>query len=187
MSRRVHRLEKTVESLSHRLTLALTELQGRTITADGPNAENSDTVDALSTALAGLSTVADYPESNPGTSAPDAILHHSSEPPDLITTRRESVSKNTSTNHDSEAAEYNDFFVTENESIRDSWSPISGLLQPILDDMECPEVHRFLKWAEAHPGLRDTQLFDQLWVSNNLFNVHGGVRYLSSRRGVSNI
>jgi hypothetical protein len=179
MSRRVRRLEKTVESLSHKLTLALTELQGRTITADGRKTEDSDAVDALSTALAGLSTVVDHPQSNPSTSAPDATLHHSSEPPDLMSTRCESAS--TSTNH--EAAENNDFFVIENDCIRDSRSPISGLLQPILDDMACPEVHRFLKWAEAHPGLRNTQLFEELWVSNNLFNVHGGVRYLSSRQG----
>jgi hypothetical protein len=45
--------------------------------------------------------------------------------------------------------------------------------------MACPEVHRFLKWAEAHPGLRSTQLFDLLWVADNLFDVHG-VRYPSA-------
>jgi hypothetical protein len=35
ISRRVRRLEKTVESLSHGLILALTELKNRTTTADG--------------------------------------------------------------------------------------------------------------------------------------------------------
>ena len=56
-------------------------------------------------------------------------------------------------------------------------TPISGPLGPFLDFMTCPEVSRFLKWAEVHAGLRSTQLFDLLWVSDNLFNVHGGVCY----------
>jgi hypothetical protein len=184
----VRRLEKTVEGLSHGLILALTELQdlrGRTTTADDRTANNSDVVDALSTALSGLSTVVDHPESNPGATAPGVTLHHSSEPPDLMSARRESASTNTSTNH--EAAEHNDGVVTENDSsilISDDRSPISGLLKPILDFMACPEVHQFLKWAEEHPGLRSTQLFDLLWVANNLYNVHGGVRYPSSPQGV---
>jgi hypothetical protein len=181
ISRRVRRLEKTVESLSHGLILALTELQNRTTTADVRKTDNSGMVDALSTALSNLSTVVDHPDSTPGTSEPEATLPRTSEPPDPTTTQRESASKNTSTNH--EAAEHNDGVVTENDTsifISDDRSPISGLLKPILDFMACPEVHRFFKWAEAHPGLRSTQLFDLLWVANNLYNVHGGVRYLSS-------
>ncbi|KAH9051920.1 hypothetical protein EDB87DRAFT_628442 [Lactarius vividus] len=54
-------------------------------------------------------------------------------------------------------------------------SPISGLLKPILDFMTCPEVFLFLKSAEAHAGLRSSQLSDLFWVSDNLFNVHGGI------------
>ncbi|KAN0132447.1 hypothetical protein V8E53_009873 [Lactarius tabidus] len=176
ISRRVRRLEKTVESLSHGLILALTELQNRTTTADVRKTDNSGMVDALSTALSNLSTVVDHPDSTPGTSEPEATLPRTSEPPDPTTTQRESASKNTSTSH--EAAEHNDGVVTENDTsifISDDRSPISGLLKPILDFMACPEVHRFFKWAEAHPGLRSTQLFDLLWVANNLYNVHGGI------------
>ena len=88
ISRRVRRLEKTVESLSHGLILTLTELQDRTITADG---RKSDNVDALSTVLSGLSTVEeDCPDSTPRTSAPDATFPHPSEP---AVRRRESASQ----------------------------------------------------------------------------------------------
>jgi hypothetical protein len=176
ISRRVRRLEKTVEGLSHGLILALTELQdlrGRTTTAGGRKSDNSGKVDALSIALSGLSTV-DHHDSTPGTSAPDATLICPSEQPGQMTTRR-SQHKSTKLG----AAEQND---VDDSSIfiSDDRSPISGLLKPILDFMACPEVHRFLKWAEAHPGLRSTQILDLLWVANNLFDVHGGVRYPSA-------
>ena len=174
ISRRVRRLEKTVEDLSHGLILALTELQDRTTTAD---CRKSDDVDALSTALSGLSTVEeDPPDRIPRTSAPDSTLPHPSEPP---ARRRESVSQDTSAELGAERV------ATENDSsisISDGRTPISGLLKPILDFMACPEVHQLLKWAEVHPGLRNTQLFDLLWVANNFFNVHGGVRYYYSLR-----
>jgi hypothetical protein len=49
--------------------------------------------------------------------------------------------------------------------------------------MACHEVRRFRMWADAHPRLRSTQLFDLLWVANHFFNVHGGVRYPSFHRG----
>ena len=117
----------------------------------------------------------DHPDRTPGTSAPDAT------PPEPATRRRDSTPQVTSAELGAER------IVTENDSstfISDDRSPISGLLKPILDFMACPEVHHFLKWAEAHPGLRNTQLFDLLWVTNNLFNVHGGVRYTSFRRAV---
>ncbi|KAN0132441.1 hypothetical protein V8E53_009867 [Lactarius tabidus] len=171
ISRRVRRLEKTVEGLSHGLILALTELQdlrGRTTTAGGRKSDNSGKVDALSIALSGLSTV-DHHDSTPGTSAPDATLICPSEQPGPMTTRR-SQHKSTKLG----AAEQND---VDDSSIfiSDDRSPISGLLKPILDFMACPEVHRFLKWAEAHPGLRSTQILDLLWVANNLFDVHGGI------------
>ena len=61
-------------------------------------------------------------------------------------------------------------------------SPISGLLRPILDFMNCPEVSQFLKQAKTHPGLRNTQIFDLFWVLDSLFNVHGGVRTLAPSR-----
>lgn len=51
ISRRVRQLEKTVENL---LSLALTEPQDRTTTADGRKIDNSDVVDTLSAALSGL-------------------------------------------------------------------------------------------------------------------------------------
>lgn len=62
-------------------------LQDRRTTADGRNADNSGMVDALSTALSGLSTVMDHPDSTPRTSAPDATLLSPSEQPDQTTTR----------------------------------------------------------------------------------------------------
>ena len=66
----------------------LTELQDRTITAD---CRKSDNVDALSTALSGLSTVDEaHPDSSPRTSAPDATLPHLSKP---AVRRRESASQ----------------------------------------------------------------------------------------------
>ena len=168
ISRRVRRLEKTVESLSHGLILALTELQDRTSTADDRNSVN---VEALSTALSGLSAVEDgHPDRTPGTSAPDATFPHPSEP---ATRRHDSTPQDTNAELGAER------IATDNDNstfISNDRSPISGLLKPILDFMACPEVHHFLKWAEAHPGLRNTQLFDLLWVTNNLFNVHGGVR-----------
>ncbi|KAN0130504.1 hypothetical protein V8E53_011590 [Lactarius tabidus] len=171
ISRRVRRLEKSVEGLSHGLILALTELQdlrGRTTTAGGRKSDNSGKVDALSIALSGLSTV-DHHDSTPGTSAPDATLICPSEQPGQMTTRR-SQHKSTKLG----AAEQND---VDDSSIfiSDDRSPISGLLKPILDFMACPKVHRFLKWAEAHPGLRSSQILDLLWVANNLFDVHGGI------------
>ena len=173
LSRRVRQLEKTVEGLSHGLILALTELQDRKTTADGRKSVN---VDALSTALSDLSTVEDHPDSAPGTSAPGATLPQPpSEPP---ARQRESASQDTS----AVGAEH---VATENDSsmlISEGRTPISGLLKPILDFMACREVHQLLKQAECHPGLRNTQLFDLLWVANNFFNVHGGVRYHSSRR-----
>jgi hypothetical protein len=174
----VRRLDNTVESLSQELILALTELQNRTTAADDHKSGNSRMVDALSTALSSLSTVIDHPDGTLGTSAHDATFPPSSEPPDPTTTRI--------TNTKLRAAERNDSVVTEKDCsifISNDPSPISGLLK-LLDFMACPEVHRFLKWAEAHPGLRNTQLFDLLWVANHLFSVHGGVRYPSSRRGV---
>jgi hypothetical protein len=182
----VRRLEKTVESLSHGLILALTELQdfrGRTAIVGGCKSDNSGTVDALSIALSGLSTAVDHLDGT-GTSAPDDTHLCPSKQPDQMTTRRKSASQHKSTKL--KAAEKNDDIVTETDSsifISDDRSPISGLLKPILDFMACPVVRRFLKWAEAHPGLRSTQFFDLLWVANNFFNVHGGVRCPSSRRG----
>lgn len=47
----MRQLEKTVENL---LSLALTEPQDRTTTADGRKIDNSDVVDTLSAALSGL-------------------------------------------------------------------------------------------------------------------------------------
>jgi hypothetical protein len=61
-------------------------------------------------------------------------------------------------------------------------SPISGLLGPILNFMECSEVSEFLKQAETHPGLRGIKIFDLSWVLQNFFNVHGGVRSLAHSR-----
>ncbi|KAF8261961.1 hypothetical protein EI94DRAFT_1744836 [Lactarius quietus] len=164
-SRRIRRLEKTVESLSHGLILALTEIKdiqgGRTTTADTRDPENSNIVDALSTALSGLSTLVNHPNSTSGVSAPDATLHDSE--------RVDPVTRS--------AAEPNSV-RTENANsliIKNGRSPVSGLLKPILDFMICPELSRLRKWASAHPGLRSTQLFDLVWVADNIFNVHGGV------------
>jgi hypothetical protein len=54
-------------------------------------------------------------------------------------------------------------------------SPISGMLSPILNFITSSDVLQFLKQAAVHDGLRNTQIFDLLWVLNNLFNIHGGV------------
>ncbi|KAN0130507.1 hypothetical protein V8E53_011593 [Lactarius tabidus] len=153
ISQCVHGLEKTAESLLHGLILALTELQNRTTAAHGRKANNSGIVNALSTTLSGLSTGVDHYDNTPGTSAPDATPLYPSEQPNQTTTRPKSVSQHKGTKL--EAAKQNDDVVTENDSsifVSDDRSPISGLL----------------KWAEAHPGLRRTQLFDLLWVADNL-------------------
>jgi hypothetical protein len=137
-------------------------------------------VDALSTALSGLSTVVDHPDSTPGTSEPEPP---SPRPQNSRIRRPRSAKVTSHIKYQTWGSRTNDGVVTENDSsifISDDRSPISGLLKPILDFMACPEVHRFLKWAEAHPGLRSTQLFDLLWVADNLYNVHGGVRYPSA-------
>jgi hypothetical protein len=54
------------------------------------------------------------------------------------------------------------------------------MLSPILKFITSSEVPQFLRRAEIHPGLLNTQLFDLFWVLDNLFNVHGGVRLLFS-------
>jgi hypothetical protein len=175
--RRVRRLEKTVESLSHGLILALTELKDTR-----GHTTSSSTVDALSTALSGLSTEVDHPDSTSEASAPDVAVLRPSDP----TKQRESTSPYTSTKLGEPSGSGESKFdptagvATENHcslSLRHNGTPISGLLKPIQDLMTCPEVWRFLKLAEAHPGFKSTQLFDLFWVSDNFFNVHGGVRH----------
>ena len=128
-------------------------------------------------APSGLSTAANQPDSTPGTSEPDATLPHLSEP---AVRRHESAPQpqhNTSANLGT--AENNGVATENNSSISISSDrpPITGLLDYILDCKACHEVYQIFKWAEAHPGLRKTQLFDLLWVANNFFNVHGGVCY----------
>jgi hypothetical protein len=143
-------------------------------------------VDTLSTTFSGLSTVLDHHDSTPGATAQDATLH-SSELPDP-TTEREGATKLGSlfvsrepkprplAEPDRVVVGHTGMEADSTLVIMDDRSPISGFLKPILDFMTCPEVFRFLKLAEAHPGLRNTQLFDLFWVADNLFNVHGGVR-----------
>jgi hypothetical protein len=48
-------------------------------------------------------------------------------------------------------------------------------LSPILEFITSSDVFQFLKRAEIHAGLLNTQLFDMFWILDNLFNVHGGV------------
>ena len=181
----MRRLEKTVESLLHGLTLALKELndlRGRSIAAGDCKPDHSDTVDAVSTALSRLPNGVDYLDSTSRAPALDTILLQPSEPPDP-TTRGVSATQCTSTKLGALSRSGESKFgptaePTENESSpfnSNNRSPVSGLLKPILDFMTCPEVFRLLKRAEAHPGLRCTQLFDLFWVADNLFNVHGGV------------
>ncbi|KAN0132439.1 hypothetical protein V8E53_009865 [Lactarius tabidus] len=93
ISQRVRGLEKTAKSLSHELILALTELQNRTTAAHGRKANNSGIVNALSTALSGLSTGVEHYDNTPGTSAPDATPLCPSEQPNQTTTRPKSVSQ----------------------------------------------------------------------------------------------
>jgi hypothetical protein len=57
-------------------------------------------------------------------------------------------------------------------------SPVSKALGPILKFVASSDVCQFLKRAEIHAGLSNTQIFDLFWVLDNLFNVHGGVRFL---------
>ncbi|KAI9456860.1 hypothetical protein BJY52DRAFT_1379845 [Lactarius psammicola] len=192
ISRRVRRLEKTVESLSHGLILALTELKdfrGRSTTADGPKIDDYDVVDTQTTAFSSLSAVGDHPDSTLRASTPEANLHPSEQPDP--TPQRKSTTPHTNANLTAPSVSGEskfgptarpnsvvDHITTRNDSslfVSKNWSPISGLLRPILDFMTCPEVFQFLKSAEAHAGLRSTQLFDLLWVSDNLFNVHGGI------------
>ena len=56
----------------------------------------------------------------------------------------------------------------------------SQMLSPILKFIASSDVFEFLKLADIHAGLWGTQLFDLFWVLDNLFNVHGGVRFLFS-------
>ncbi|KAI9439561.1 hypothetical protein H4582DRAFT_1941543 [Lactarius indigo] len=192
ISRRVRQLEKTVEGLSHGLILALTELKdfrGRsTSTADYPKTDDSVVVDVLTTAFSSLSTVVDRSNSI-GASEPDTVLRPSekSDP----TTQRENATRHTNTKPGAlfiprvsksgpttGPNDVVDHIATGSDNspfVGGDRSPISGLLRPILDFMTCPEVFQFLKSAEAHAGLGSTQLFDLFWVSDNLFNVHGGI------------
>jgi hypothetical protein len=202
MSRRERRLEKTVESLSHGLILALTELKdlrGNSTSADARKVDDSGVVDALITAFSDLSTVVDHPDSTLCASAPDATVFHLSEQP-IPTTAHQSATQHTKTKFGALSVSRESKFGTtagpscvvgHNATGKDSSlvisndrSPISGLLEPILDFMACPEVFQFLKWAEEHAELRSIQLFDLFWVSDNLFNVHGGVRFPLPIEGV---
>jgi hypothetical protein len=54
------------------------------------------------------------------------------------------------------------------------------MLSPVLKFITSSDVFEFLKRAEIHASLWSTQLFDLFWVLDNLFNVHGGVRFLFS-------
>ena len=179
----MRRLERTVESLSHGLILALTELKDLQGRPDGRKTDNSGIIDELSTAPSRLSTVVDHPDSTPRAYAPGTTLHPS-EQLDLTTQHDDatkpgahSVSREPKHGPSAEPNNVVNPAVTGNDStlfISDDRPPVSGLLKPILDFMTCPEVFRSLKRAEAHPGLRSTQLFDLFWVADNLFNVHGG-------------
>jgi len=57
---------------------------------------------------------------------------------------------------------------------------VSQMLSPILKSVTSSDMFQFLKRAEVHAGLLSTQLFDLFWLLDNLFNVHGGVRFLFS-------
>ncbi|KAH9173731.1 hypothetical protein EDB89DRAFT_1957396 [Lactarius sanguifluus] len=190
ISRRVRRLEKTVESLSHGLILALTELKdlrGRSTTADDPKTNDSGVADVLTTAFSSLSTVVDHPNGI-GASELDAIRPSEQWDP---TTQRENATQHTNTDPEvlfmSRVSKFGptagsndvvDHITMENDGFiftSGDRFPISGLLRPILDFMTCPEVFRFLKSAEAHAILRSSQLSDLFWVSDNLLNVHGGI------------
>ena len=180
----MRRLERTVESLSHGLILALTELKEFQDRSDGRKTDKTGIIDDLSTAPSRLSTVVDHPNSIPKAPAPDTILRPSEQPDptrqreDAIKTGALSVSTAPKLGPLAEPHDVVDPSVAGNDDslfISDDLSPVSGLLQSILDFISCPEVLQFLKRAEAHPGLRSTQLFDLFWVADNLFNVHGGV------------
>jgi len=64
-------------------------------------------------------------------------------------------------------------------------SPISALLNPIFKFITSSDVYLFLKQAETLGGLRNTcaQMFDLSWVLDNLFNIHGGVRFSICLKG----
>jgi hypothetical protein len=62
-------------------------------------------------------------------------------------------------------------------------SPALQMLSPILKFLTSSDVFQFLKRAEIHAGLLKTQLFDLFWILDNLFNVHGGVWFLSDLKG----
>ncbi|KAI9456856.1 hypothetical protein BJY52DRAFT_536375 [Lactarius psammicola] len=96
----------------------------------------------------------------------------------MLILRRFSVSGESKFGHTARPNSVVGHITTRNDSslfVSNNWSPISGLLRPILDFMTCPKVFQFLKSAEAHAGLRSTQLFVLLWVSDYLFNVHRGI------------
>ncbi len=66
-------------------------------------------------------------------------------------------------------------------AIGKDWSPVSQMLSPILTFVTSSDIYQFLKRAETHAGLLSTQLFDLFWILDNLFNVHGGVRFVFSQ------
>lgn len=155
---------------------------------DRSGTDNAGLVDALSAVFSGLSNVVVDHSDNNGACAPDTTLHPS-EHPDPNTQREgatncatHSVSRDPKLGPSAEPdtdrviVGHTETEIDSSLVIKDDRSSISGLLKPILDFMTCPEVFRFLKSAEAHPGLRSTQLFDLFWVADNLFDVHGGVR-----------
>ena len=189
MSQHPRRLGKTIESLSHGLILALTELKdlrGRSTTANDRKTDDSGVVDALTATISGLSTIIDHSDGTLDASAPDATPFHPPKQP-IPTSQRESatqhinakfgalsVSGDLKSGPTAEPNNVVDYIATGNDSslsVGSDWSPISGLHGP-------PEVFRFLKWAEAYAGLRSTQLFDLSWVADTLFHIHGGVRTL---------
>jgi hypothetical protein len=66
-------------------------------------------------------------------------------------------------------------------AIGKDWSPVSQMLGPVLKFITSSDIYQFLKRAETHAGLLSTQLFDLFWILDNLFNVHGGVRFVFSQ------
>ena len=236
--RRLRRLEKTVESLSHGLIVALLQLraggeyaeQGRRGSGPGPlspapapprqsrsnvisdeieSASGDDAVDDNdSTAFAGTGSLENgtgksvfvlitldlltmnmlcaAPGGNASPLRPNTTASSSPLEKNLLRLLRGTQLPSTVTSVASKAGPENalsciatgsdgSLFTTSKE-----WSHIPRILSPILKFIASSEVSRFLKRAEIHAGLSNTQFFDLFWVLDNLFNVHGGVRLLFS-------
>jgi hypothetical protein len=213
MDRRLCRLEKTVESLSHGLILALMQLKSGDVQEEPRcrhchKTESGNDCCDLSTAFAGKGPL----ENGMGTScyfglrlltmsmcaahggiammvSPLQTNNTELSSPlkkELIRSGPQLSSTATATTSVASKAGPENMFsciaTGSNDSLFTTSKEMSHsrMLSPILKFITSSDVFEFLKRVEIHASLWSTQLFDLFWVLDNLFNVHGGVRFCFS-------